>query len=397
MLFNAFIVMSYYAVVFSWHIIYFFVSFGMQWRKDANAYFFNNVLQVSNKFNGFTQFSLPVFIALIIAWVIIFFYVRKGFESIKRGFLAIFPVLIFLTIFFLLYALTLDNALDGVYSFLNPKAGNLLNFDVWINSFSLAVLSIGLSFGIMHTIARKSGKGFIFGASSIIAVFEVLTSIAIGFIIFGILGFLGTKQGLGFEKLMFSDYSFPFTVLAQALPFFYKPNFLGILFFIFLAVFFVLGTSSLAYSITHVLVHKFKTKHFNAAVFVSGTGFLLGLLFIIKPGFYIMDVISHFIYYNILIALLLEALAVGWFFDCEKISQHINQNSVLKIGAVWEFFIRYFIPLILFLLLFFRIKSDFLLNYNNYPWWAVLIFGIGTVVIPVVAAFLMPQKILDRR
>src|SRR3989338_1225992 len=32
MLFNAFIVMSFYAVVIAWHIIYFFVSFGLQWK-----------------------------------------------------------------------------------------------------------------------------------------------------------------------------------------------------------------------------------------------------------------------------------------------------------------------------------------------------------------------------
>src|SRR3989338_3522948 len=58
MLFNAFIVMSFYAVVIAWHIIYFFVSFGLQWKDDARSYFFNNVLQASDGFNGFTHFSL---------------------------------------------------------------------------------------------------------------------------------------------------------------------------------------------------------------------------------------------------------------------------------------------------------------------------------------------------
>jgi len=397
MLLNAFIVMSFYAVVFSWHIIYFFVSFGLQWKKDAKAYFFDNALQASDGFRGFTQFPLAVFIALIIAWIIIFFYIRNGFESAKKGFLILLPVLIFLIFSFLLYSLTLDNALVGVYSFLKPKVRNLLNFDVWISSFSLAIMSLGLSFGIMHAFARKSGKGFIFGASSIIIIFELLISIAIGFIMFGILGFLEMNQGLDLDKSMFSDYSFPFTILAQALPFFYEPTLSSILFFIFLSVFFVLGTVSLAYSISHVLVHKFKTKHMSAAIIVSGFGFLLGLLFIIKPGFYIMDIVSHFVYYNILIALLLEALAVGWFFDTEKISQFIDQQSILKIGAIWRFFIRYLMPLILSLLLFFQIKSDILLNYNNYPWIYVLIFGVGIVVIPLIIAFLMPQKILDRK
>ena len=394
MLFNAFIVMSFYAVLLSWHIIYFFVSFGLQWKNDAKGYFFNNVLQVSGGFNGFTQFSLPVFIALVTAWIIIFFYIKNGFESIKKGFLIIFPAFVILMLFFLLYSLNLDNALSGVYSFLKPRFGSLFNLDVWLASFSLAILSLGLSFGIIPAFARKS-KGFIVGTSSIVAVFEILTSIAVGFIAFGILGFLSMKQGSGL--LVFSDFNSSFTVLAQAIPFFYKPTLLSVLFFIFLSIFFIFGAASLAYAISHVLVHKFKTKRVNAAIFVAGFGFLFGLLFIIKPGFYIMDIVSHFVYYNILIAILLEVLAIGWFFDSEKISNHINQYSILKIGNMWRFFIRYLIPLILLLLIFYQAKSDSLLNYGNYPFIYVLIFGTGIVIMPLVIAFLMPRRILDRR
>ena len=396
MLFNAFIVMSLYAVLLSWHIIYFFVSFGLQWKNDAKVYFFSNVLQASDGFNGFTRFSLPVFIALVAAWVIIFFYVRNGFESMKKGFLMTFPFFIILMFFLLLYSLTLDNALNGVYSFLKPRFGDLFKLDVWLGSFSLAIMSLGLSFGIFPAFARKS-KGFIAGTSSIVAVFEILASIAVGFIASGIFGFLSMKQNMGLDALTSADFNFPFITLAQALPFFYKPTLLSILFFIFLAVLFVFGAAALAYSISHVLVHKFRTKRVNAAIFVSGFGFLFGLLFIINPGFYIMDIVSHFVYYNILIAILLEVIAIGWFFESEKMSNYINQYSILKIGLLWRFFIRYLIPLIILALLFIQIKSDFTLNYNNYHLIYNLIFGVGIVVVPIVIAFLMPRRILDRR
>ncbi|MBI2654020.1 hypothetical protein HYX02_04380 [Candidatus Woesearchaeota archaeon] len=397
MVFNAFIVMSYYALVVSWHVIYFFISFGQQWKNDAKSYFFNNVLQVSDRFYGFTQFSLPLFVGLVISWLIIFLYVRKGFESLKKWFLVVFPFFIALMFLFLIYSLTLDNALNGVYNFLNPRMKNLLGLDVWISSFSLAVVSLGISFGIMPAFARKSGKGFITGNSIFIVMLKLLVGITLGFILFGILGFLSMKQDVDVDKLAFSDFSSEFTVLTQALPFFYRPTLMSILFFAFLAMFFIFGTAALAYSITHVLVHKFKTKHANAAILVSGIGFLMGLAYTIKPGFYIMDIVSHFVYYNILIAVLLEVIAIGWVFDSEKIAVFIDNNSALKIGYVWRFFIRYLIPIILLALLFFQIKKDYLLNYNNYPLIYVLIFGVGIVVVPIVLAFLMPQKILDRR
>ena len=208
---------------------------------------------------------------------------------------------------------------------------------------------------------------------------------------------LSVKSGIGVDNLASHDISFSFIVLSQALPLFYKPTLLSLLFFMLWSIFFIFGAASLAYSITHVLVHKFKTKHRNAAIFVSGFGFLLGLMFIIKPGFYIMDIAGHFAYYNVLIAVFLEVLAIGWFFDSEKISNHINQYSILKIGKLWRLLVRYLIPLILILLLLFQIKSDISANYNNYPLWALLVFGAGTVIAPLVIAFLMPRRILDRK
>lgn len=397
MVFNAFIVMGFFAVLLSWHIIYFFASFGLQWKHDAKSYFFHNVLQASEGFRNFTQFSLPVFIALILAWIVIFFFIRKGHESMKKGFLTVFPVFLVLIFLFLLYSLALDNALPGVYAFLNPSFSSLLDLDVWIAAFSLAAVSLGMSFGIMPALAEKSGKGFMIGNSFIVAVFEVLASIAIGFMLFAILGFLSMKQGIGLDRLAFSDFGSPFAVLAQALPYFHYPTLLSLLFFAFLSVFFVFGTASLAYSITHVLVHKFNTKHRSAAIIVAGFGFLFGLLFIIKPGFYIMDIASHFVYYNILAALLIEALAVGWFLKAETISSHISQYSILKIGKLWGFFIKYAVPLVLLLLLFFQLKSDLAANYMGYPLWALLIFGAGIIFIPMLIAFLMPQRILDRK
>ena len=393
---NAFIFMSVYAVILSWHMIYFFVSFGLQWKEDAKAYFFNNVLQVSNGFRGFTQFSLPVFIALIATWLIIFFYIRKGFESIKKAFLITFPVFLMLMFLFLAYSLSIDNALNGVYSFIKPRFSTLLSIDLWFQSFSLAIMSLGLSLGIMHAVARKS-KGFILGASSAVVLFELVISIAIGFILFGVLGFMSAKINVGLESIVFKDPSSFFTILTQSLPFFYKPTLFSILFFVFFSLIYIFATASLAYSISHVLVDKFNTKHVNAAIIVAGFGFLFGLAFIIKPGYYIMDIVSHFAVYNILICILLETIAIGWFYDTQKIQDFINQNSLLRIGSIWHFFIKYIAPSVLILVILMHLKADYLLTYNDYPVIYLLIFGVGTVAIPLIVAFLMPRRILDRR
>ena len=395
MVFNAFILASLYAVVLAWHIIYFFVSFGTRWKDNPQNYFFNNILQVSDGFSGFTKFSLPVFIALIVAWVVIFFYIKKGYESIKRSFLITIPILVALLLFFLFYSLTLDNALNGVYSFLKPDFTDLLRLNTWFAAFSLAAISLGLSFGIMHVFASKSGKGFLVANSFIAIMFELIAGILLCFIIFSFLGFLGSKAS-GMNNLVVSDYGTLLVILSLALPFFYRPTLLSLMFFLMLSIMFVLGAAALAYSVSHVLVHKFKSKHVHAAILVSGLGFLTGLVFAIKPGFRIMNIVVHFIYYNIVIGLLLETLAIGWFFNLDKIASFINQHSKVKLGMIWHFIIKYIIPIILSLILAFQIRIDFVSRYNDYPLWALLLFGVGTVAVPLVVAFLMPQKLFDR-
>ena len=397
MVINSFIITSIYAVVIAWHIIYVFVSFGLQWKNSPKNYFFNNVLQASDGFRNFFQLSLPLFIALILAWLIIFLYIRRGYESMKKWFLFTLPLAAILLLLFLFYTLSLEKALNGIYSLLALNFSDLMSIDLWFSAFSIAVLSLGVSFGMMIIFASKSGKGFVVGNSFIVVIFELLVGIAFAFILFSIFGFLSFVQNTGFDNLVFSDYGSLLVILTQALPFFYKPTLLSLLFFVFLGIFFVLGASALAYSIVHVLVHKFNAKHAHASILVAGFGFLSGLLFVIRPGFYIMNIMVHFIYYNIIIALLLEVLAIGWFFNSEKIIWHINQYSKIKIGRVVIFMIRYITPLILLLVLVLRLKTDLFVVYNNYPLWIILTFGVGIVVVPLVVAFLLPQRILDRR
>ena len=314
MIINSFIFMCIYAVVFSWHIIYFFVSFGTQWSQNPRDYFFRNMLQISDGFSSFSRLSLPVFTALIIAWAVIFLCIRKGYEGIKKKFFAGLAVFFALSLLFLFYSMNLENALAGIYSLLKFNLADFLDLNLWVAAFSMAIMSLGVSFGLMNVFARKSGKGFVIANSFIVIVFEIISAIVLGFILFAMLGFLNGK-GIINNSLSFNNYGDLLIALTQALPLFYMPTLSSMLFFIFLSIFFLLGASALAYSIAHVLVHKFNAKQIHASILVSGIGFLFGLIFAIRPGFYIMSVMVHFIYYNILLALFLEAVAVGWFFE----------------------------------------------------------------------------------
>ena len=273
----------------------------------------------------------------------------------------------------------------------------LLNYNIWISSFLLAALSIGACLGIMPAISRRSKAGLMLGNSIFVIIFKIFASLIIALMVFGILGFLSGKNRIGVDGLISADYGFPMITLAQALPFLKAPTLASISFFVLLLIITLFGVSALAYSLVHILTEKLNTKRRNAAIIVAGFGFLLGLLFVIKPGIYILDIVSHFSAYNLLLAMLFESIAIGWVYNSEKLSGFINKNSSIKIGGLWRFFIRFAVPLIILTIIIFQITLDFRLDYHGYPLWALLSFGIGTIVVPITIAFLLPYRVLDRK
>ena len=70
---------------------------------------------------------------------------------------------------------------------------------------------------------------------------------------------------------------------------------------------------------------------------------------------------------------------------------YINKVSDFKIGPWWDLAIKYIIPISLAVILAVQLKAEFVENYSGYPDWAILV-GWLFVLVPLVAAFLMPQK-----
>ncbi|HLG24167.1 MAG TPA: hypothetical protein VI564_04545 [Candidatus Nanoarchaeia archaeon] len=394
MLINSFLLLSVLAVVLSWHIIYVIVSFGLKWKTDARLYFFNRILEVATGLNSFDIFPLSVFAALIAAWVIIFFTIRKGHESVRKFVFIAAQVFLVLLIVFLVYPFSLSKSLVGIYSFLEIDPSQLLNPALWIASFSAAILTLGIGFGVFSAFARKSKDAPVIGYSSITAFFQLIVGIMVVLITAGIAGFLSTKKYLPLELLSSEDVSYPFTVLSSALPYFYSPTIASALFFILLSLFVIFGASSLAYLISNILVHRFEIKYRNAAIIISGFGFLLGLLFVIKPGYYIMDLVMHFFYYNIIFALLLQCLVIGWSSKSTEIADGLNSKSSLKIGSFWRLWLKYAVPVFLIALIAVQLRRDFIFGYNRYPLWSLLGFGLGTFFIPLLTAFSLPKKLM---
>ncbi len=392
-LFVGFIVISYYAVVMGWSLIYFFTSVGVQWKDDTKAYFFGNVLQLSDSINNFGGIVPAIFIALLISWVLIYFSVWKGTKSVAKVVNWTVPIAAILFIVMLIRSVTLNGSLVGLSFYLKPNFLALLDTEVWVAAFSQIFFSLSLGFGILIAYASFNKPNEDIAKNAVIVgVSDTLFSILAGFIIFGTLGFMSVTQNVPIEQVATSGPGLAFVVFPKALSLMPFATFFGLLFFLILVVIAYDSAFSLVEAIDTVVMDKTRIRREHIALVVCGIGFLSGLIFTTNAGLYFLDVIDHFVNTYTLIAVgILECLAVGWVLGADKLRVYVNKVSDIKIGKWWNFMIKYAVPVILTTIVIIQLTKEFAAPYENYPTWAIWL-GWAAVVVPFIVAFLIPQK-----
>lgn len=391
-LFTSFIVISYYAVVMSWSIIYFFASFGVQWSADPEKYFFTSVLNLSSGIGDIGGITITVFIALLISWILIYFCVWKGTESISKVVMWIVPLPILLLFVLLVRVFTLDGSLAGLVVYLTPDFNALIDGEVWIAAFAQVFFSLSLAFGVMVAYSSLNRKEDVTKDAFTVGISDSLIAVLAGFVVFGTLGFMATQQGVNVSEVAVSGPGLAFVVFPKALSLMPWPAVISLLFFLTLITLAIASAFSLVEAVNITVMDKFKWKRESAAFAVCVLGFLAGIFYTTGAGLYFLDIVDHFVtYFNLIIIGILECIAVGWVYGAEKLRKYINEVSSIKLGKWWNFTIKYLTPLILIAMLVLQVKTEIASNYGGYPLWAIMI-GWAAVIVPLIIAYLIPQE-----
>jgi NSS family neurotransmitter:Na+ symporter len=138
--------------------------------------------------------------------------------------------------------------------------------------------------------------------------------------------------------------------------------------------------------ITTGINKKWKISKAKATGLICTLGFFSSLIFATGSGLHWLDIVDHFIANFGLVTIgLVECLILGWMFQLYKLREHANKTSEILIGRWWDFFIKFAIPFVLFLLLAVAIANNILEPYLGYPWWIITLGGI----IPCLSIFLL--------
>ncbi len=391
------IITTYYAGIMAWVWDFIYGSFTAAWADDAGAYFYNNVLQISDGPGKLGGFSIPVLIGLILTWVAIYLILRNGAAGVGKVVMITVPLPIVCLFILIIRALTLPGAIEGINYFLEPDFSVILDPNVWIAAYGQVFFTLSLGFGIMIAYASYMPEDSDITNNALITLFANSgISFMAGIAIFGTLGYMAQTQGVPIADVATAGVGLAFVVYPNAIGMLPGGTAVAAIFgIVFFTMLLTLGIDS-AFSIVEAGVAAIKDKwggtKRKVTLYYSLGLFIVGLLFATKAGLYWLDIVDHWVNtYGLIIAGLVESIAIGWVYEPDTMRNYFNSVSEYKFGRWWNYMVKYVTPVILIILLYRKTLVD-LQGYGGYEMKYIWAGGwIGVVGVLILAAVLLPM------
>lgn len=338
----------YYAAVFAWVIMMFFMSFkfmNMTDDTEAASSLWANTIKTTGTTSGFTTIAWPVLICLVIAWALCYFCIRNGTTTVGKvvKYTVSLPVICLLVL--AVRGFTLPGAMDGVAKLFIPKWSALTDSNLWIDAIGQVFYSLSTSMAIMFAYGSfLDSKDNIAVDSMIIAFSDMIISVLAGIVMFT------TMAGVGMlDNMSASGIATAFIIYPQAIVKLSGSGVVNMLFaFVFYFCLITLAIDSLfsiVEGVSTALSDKFHLNKKKTTLTICLIEGVISLIYVTGAGLAVLDIVDYFINsYTLILTGILEAIVAGWFFQTTKILEQINKNTK-------SFFMPYvwFIPSIKFI------------------------------------------------
>jgi len=393
---SSFAINVYYCMVMGWTWNFLFDIGGMQqWgatMADSKGHFFNDVLHVSKGPWDFETIHWSLFFGLLMTWIAIWVIIRSGLEKIGKVLLFTVPFPIILILILLIRGLTLDGAATGLNYYLSPDWAQLKDHKVWLAAYGQIFFSLSLGFGTMIAYSSFMPRNTELPNSAAITSFaNCCFSFLAGLAVFSVLGYFAVATNVPMSEVSQAGPGLAFVVYPTALaklPIWVK--FFGFLFFISLLLLGIDSAFSLLETVSAALSDKFNFSRTKATTIVAVISFIMGLPLATSAGIYWLDIIDHFLMsYSITFVAIMECIAVGWILGAEKFIKTVNRTAEIKIGPIFSFMIKFFTPAVLTYTMVRSFISEIAEPYEGYPISALLVIGVGSLVLIALGALIL--------
>jgi neurotransmitter:Na+ symporter, NSS family len=341
-------ILSFYAVIAGWTLGYIY--------KTAAGNGLNFPEFVADPVQCILLFAAFMFITALIVY--------GGIEhGIERWSKILMPLLFLLMLGLIIYSVSLPGALKGVSFYLNPDFSKISGKTL-LAALGQAFFSLSLGMGLMITYGSYlSKKENIVTSAIYISLFDTLAAFMAGLMIFPALFSMGESPAMGPALV--------FIILPKLFMQMPGGMIVGPLFFLLLAIAALTSTISLLEVPVAYIVDEKKMIRKKMVWIVAAVTFLLGIPAALSQGassFFTnlrllpaylssADVLSQmsFIFgdLSLVIGGLLLSVFVGWVWKADLAAQEIQTGSpvFVKLKKIWIFMIKYFIPLVIFIIL----------------------------------------------
>jgi len=388
----AFIITCYYAVIMGWCVSYLKYSTTLAWGSDPGNFFFHKFLNISKTHFEIGGLQRPVVIGLIISWIAIIGAIWKGTKSVGKVIYVTVIVPWIILLVFLFRSVTLPGAFTGLAFYLTPDFSALTDLEVWSAAFTQVFFSLSLGFGVMIAYASfLPEKSDIVNNAFIISLMDAGTAFVGGIVVFATLGHYAYLSGQPVESVIKAGPSLAFITYPTIINSFpVMSRFIGFLFFFMLFTLGIDSAFSLVESVVTGIMDKFHTPRKITLLSVGAIGLTIGLFFCSRAGLLWLDLVDHYMnQYGLMTVCLLEVIVLGWLVKTEDYRNYINTYSEIQIGKWWNYTLKYFIPVVLSILMLSWLGQRINSSYENYSRNAEFLGGwLLIFLLPVIALIL---------
>ena len=343
----------YYAAVFGWVILMFFMSFkfrGMTGDTEAASSLWADTIKTTGTTSGFTTIAWPVLICLLLAWALCYICIRNGTTTVGKVVKYTVSLPVICLVIMAARGFTMSGAMAGIEKLFIPEWSALSDSNLWIDAIGQVFYSLSTSMAIMFAYGSYlDSKANIAVDAIIIAFSDMIISVLAGVVMFT------TMAGVGMlDNMSASGIATAFIIYPQAIVKLSGNGTVNMIFaFIFYFCLITLAIDSLfsiIEGISTALSDKFKLNKKKTTLVICIIEGVLSLIYVTGAGLAVLDIVDYFINsYTLLLTGILEVIVAGWFFKTSKILTQINRNTKSFKMPDWWFIpsIKFFSPVVL--------------------------------------------------
>lgn len=381
---NAFVIVTYYSVVFAWVLLMVFCSgqfADMTGNSEAASQVFFNVTQTTGLISGIS-IPIPVLIALIAAWGLIYFCIRDGASSVGKvvKYTVFLPVLLLLIM--AVKGCMMSGAAEGLRRFFIPDLAAFGDASLWIDAVGQVFYSLSIMMAIMFAYGSYLDESSNLAEDCFIIAFsDAAISVLSGIVMFSTMGGVGMLDSMSSSGIATAFIIYPQAIVNLTSIGWVNALF-GVIFYMMLVTLAIDSAFSIVEGVSASVADKFKLSPKKVTVVICGIAAVISLVYATRAGLAWLDIVDNWTnQFNLIVIGIMECIAIGWCFNLDKVLAQINLNSKkFRMPRIWfRVSIKIISPFCLFILLVWNVYSLFIKNgghYNaDYPIWAEIVAG----------------------